>query len=152
MSKQDKKANELAIPGVVQGIELVNVELKKLKSISESVYKTPGRITGFPNSLQNETSISELIKMFSSVQARETAYDNAQTLLAIDSAPVFKVDGGTAKEFEHDIKLRIAIIQNKERLDELTAIKDEYTQLMDKEDRKALLDARLRKFAGTIAE
>lgn len=142
-----KKA-ELAIVSVPTGIEAVNKKIAQLKEITESVYKTPGRVTSFSNNIKDETNISELIKMFSSVSGRAKAYDAASEELGLKTVPVFKVDGGTVAEFAHDIKLRIAIIQNKETLDELNAIKKEYTELMDKEDRMALLAKRLSKFGG----
>lgn len=151
MSRKAEKATTLAIKGVPEGIELVNQRIADLKHITESVYKTTGRVTGFPNKIQDETNIAELVKMFSSVAGRGAAYEAAQKTLELKSVPVFRVDGGTVAEFKHDIQLRIAIIANKETLDELNTIKKEYTELMDKEDRMKLLAKRLEKFGGATA-
>lgn len=151
MSRKTEKATTLAIKGVPEGIELVNQRIADLKHITESVYKTTGRVTGFPNKIQDETKIEELVKMFSSVAGRGAAYKAAQEALELKSVPVFRVDGGTVDEFKHDIQLRIAILANKETLDELNQIKKEYTELMDKEDRMKLLAKRLEKFGGVAA-
>lgn len=142
------KTTTLVVKGVPEGIELVNQRIADLKHITESVYKTTGKVTGFPNKIQDETNIGELVKMFSSVAGREAAYRAAQEALELKTVPLFRVDGGTVAEFKHDIKLRIAIIANKETLDELNQIKKEYTELMDKEDRMKLLAKRLEKFGG----
>lgn len=146
------KVTTLAVAGVLDGIELVNQRIADLKHITESVYKTTGRITGFPNKIQDETSISELVKMYSSVAQRGAAYAAAQQDLGLKTVPQFKVDGGTVAEFKHDIQLRVAIIANKETLDELNTIKKEFTELMDKEDRMALLAKKLEKFGGAKSE
>lgn len=144
------KTTALAVNGVLGGIELVNQRIADLKHIQESVYKTSGKVTGFPGNIQTETNVSELVKLYSSVRARKQSYDASADELGIQSLPVFRVDGGTLEDFAHDVKLRIAIIQNKETLDELNAIKKEFTELMDKEDRMALLAKKLEKFGGTV--
>jgi hypothetical protein len=146
------KAGVLALTGVLGGIELVNQRIADLKHITESVYKTTGRVQGFPNKIQDETSISELIKMYSAVAGRGASYDAAAKDLNLTTVPVFKLEGGTVKEYKHDVQLRIAIIANKETLDELNTIKKEFTELMDKEDRMALLAKKLEKFGGAKSE
>jgi hypothetical protein len=148
-NKKDKGV--LALTGVLGGIDLVNQRIADLKHIQESVYKTTGKISGFANKIQDETNISELIKMYSSVAGRAASYNAAAKDLELTTVPVFKLEGSTVKEYKHDVQLRIAIIANKETLDELNAIKKEYTELMDKEDRMALLAKRLEKFGGEKA-
>jgi len=147
MSKKDKPTSELALPttSVFEGIELVNKQIEKLKHISDSVYKTNGKVPGFTKNIQDETNISELIKMYSSVAGREVAYNNAALeLLGTEATyPVFKLEGATSADYKTDIRLRIDIINHKTRLDELTAIKKEYTELMDKQDRMKLLAKKL---------
>lgn len=152
MSKKDKPTSELALPttSVFEGIEAVNKQIEKLKHISDSVYKTNGKVPGFSTNLQNETNVSELIKMYSSVAGREAAYNSAALELLGSEAtyPVFKLEGATSLDYKADIRLRIDIINNKTRLDELTAIKKEYTELMDKQDRMKLLAKKLEKFTS----
>lgn len=150
MAKKEEVGAGLAVPQVtvLDGIKAVNAQIAKLKHINESVYKTTGRVTGFGNKIQDETSIPELIKMFSSVKGRGKAYDEAaEELLGRDATyPIFKLEGGSVDEFKHDITLRIDIISNKERLDELTAIKKDFTELMDRDDRMQLLVEKMKKF------
>ena len=148
MSKKNQEST-LALPTVTvfEGIEAVNAQIAKLKHISDSVYKTSGRVAGFSNNIQTELNVTELIKMYSSVKGRANAYnDAAEELLGADASyPVFKLEGNSVEDFKADILLRIDIISHKEKLDELTAIKKEFTELMDKEDRMKLLAKKLQK-------
>jgi hypothetical protein len=144
MSKSKTNAVALNVPSVMDGIEVLNTKIESLKHIQESVYKTTGKIGGFNNNIKDEMNIAELIKMGSSVQAREDHYNSyAMKALKLKTFPVFKLDGHTLEEITADITLRIAILENKERLDNLNELKKEYTELMDKEDRKAILAAKL---------
>lgn len=134
----------VAVVSVMDGIEVLNSKIDALKHIQESVYKTGGKLAGFNNNIKDEMSIMELIKMGSSVKAREEHYtEYANKMLKLRTFPVFKLDGYTLEEYTSDITLRIAILENKERLDALNELKKEYTELMDKEDRKAILAAKL---------
>lgn len=143
-----KKALAVVPQDVFEGINIVNKEIDSLKHITDSVYKTNGNIPGFATSIHNESKIDELIKMYSSVAGREVAYNNAaEELLGKEATyPVFKLNGYTSNDFKADIKLRIDIINHKTKLDELQAIKKEFTELMDKQDRMKLLAQRLVKY------
>lgn len=148
MAKQDKSTTALQVNGVLGGIEFVNLKINELKHIQESVYKTNGKVDGFPNNIQTETNVGELIKMYSVVMAKKNFYNEAQKELNISSAPVFKFNGNSVEDYNADITLRIAIIENKERLDELNTLKKEFTELMDKEDRMQLLQLKLQKLGA----
>ena len=151
MAKKETTPTTLATATpVMQGIQAVDTALKALKHIEESVYKTNGRVGGgFSQNLQSETKVEELIKMMGSVAGRAKSYNDAATYLGITTYPVFKVEGSTVEDYAQDIKLRIAIIQNESKLNKLKAIKAKYTELMDKEDRKAAVDQELQEFLAT---
>lgn len=146
------KKTALALPpvDVFEGIEAVNKAIESLKHITDSVYKTSGLIPGFAKNIKDETSIEELIKMYSSVSGRAKAYaEAAEDLLGPDSTyPAFKLNGATVADFKSDIKLRIDILNHKAKYDELVAIKKEYTELMDKQDRMKLLAQRVKNAIG----
>jgi hypothetical protein len=148
MSKNKTEVNPELLPAtseIGKGLEKINEKLKTLKRIQESVYKTTGKLAGFTTNLKDETKTTELIKMFSAVQGRAEAYDKAAASLGYETFPVFKLEGSTVDEWRDDIKLRIDIIENKERLDELNSIKKDLEGLMDKEDKLAMIKARLEK-------
>ena len=80
-----------------------------------------------------------MIKAFSSIKGRETAYNAAAEEMNIDTYPVFEVNGASAEDWKNDIMLRIAIITHKEKLDKLTEYKERMTSFMSKEEQKAAL-------------
>jgi hypothetical protein len=76
---------------------------------------------------------------FASVQSRIKAIESAYSELGRDEYPVVKIEGGTEEEWKQDCMLRIQIIEQKDKLDELNELKKEWEELLDKEDRKAIL-------------
>ena len=143
------KSTELAkITSIPEGIAKVNGLLKSLEEIQTSVFKTGNTLmAGFPSAVQSETNADTLVKMLSNVMLREEAYNKAADRIAKvhPSVPVFKCEGYTLSEWEADITLKLKINNTKQKYDELNAIKKEYEELMDKEDRVALLNKRLGK-------
>jgi hypothetical protein len=119
----------------------VTEKLEKLQAIHESVYKTGSNFTpsGFNTSIQNETSIENLIKMASSQIGKERFYEEAAKELGLSQYPVYKDKGYTKDEILSDIKLRIAILTTENKRNELLDIKRGFEELMDKEDKMALL-------------
>lgn len=142
MSKQSASSAVLAVATTVpEAIEVLNKKIADLKHIQDSVYVTSGKIKMSSGELdiKSETSVDVLVTAFSSVQARAEAKEKAYETLGINTYPQVKIDGSTVEEWKKDITLRIQIIEHKETLDKLQGIKKEWEELMDKEDRKALL-------------
>jgi hypothetical protein len=135
-----KKAEVAVLSGasVPEIITKLESKIKELDHITDSKYKTSGKLDGFGN-VKEETSIGNLIKAFSSVSARAKAYAEAAEALSIETFPVFELNGGTVEDWKTDIQLRIAIIQHKETLDKLQSYRDKMKEFLSKEDQKALL-------------
>lgn len=146
--KQTKMANSkksealvVAVPGVTDAIDRINAEIKQIKHVTESSYSTSGKITTVNGTIdvKTETKVPELVTAYATVVTRVAAIEAAYDELGISEYQVVKIDGGTRDEWKKDIKLRIQVIQYKDRLDELNSFKKEWEELMDKEDRKAAL-------------
>lgn len=137
-----------SVPDVLKAIDK---KMQSLKHIAESVYSTPKKISTANGSvdISEVKDVNEVVKLLSSVNARIKAQEEAYELLGIASYPTVKVDGGTRDEWVKDAQLRIDIINQKDTLDELNSLKSEWSQLMDKEDRKAVLLEKMTKFAET---
>jgi DNA polymerase III epsilon subunit-like protein len=71
--------------------------------------------------------------------AAAKAIQNAYNEFGITTHPIVKVEGFTEEEWKQDCLLRIQIIEQKDKLDELNEMKKEWEELLDKEDRKAML-------------
>lgn len=141
--------------GINEYLKQIDKELGKLKEIETSKWKTSGQLTGFPTSVRTEMSTSNLIMMHASVSAREEAYNESVDLLReagllSNTVPVVQIDKASPEDWYADIKLRLMQVSQKQRYDELMEIKKEAKELMDKDDRKALLAKRLEKLAGTL--
>lgn len=149
MSKTTKKAEVavVATSDVVTNIEIIDRELSQLQKINETVYKTGGNksFPGFNESINQMRSVEDIIKLVSSVNQREKAYNEAAIELGLGNYPVAKFEGCTAKEWIEDAKLRLQILQYESRYKELQSMKKEWEELMDKEDRKAKLMQKMQK-------
>lgn len=139
-----------SVPDVIQAIQ---AKIANLKHIQESVYVTSKKINGAGGQLdvEHETDTAKLVVGLSSVLARAEAIDKAYAALGFDESgqqrPITKVDGYTVEDWVKDIKLRMEIISQKDTLDELNSLQKEWEELMDKDDRKAMLLKKMQKFA-----
>ena len=136
---------------VPDALQAINDRIAAMKHIQECVYLTSGKITtgsGGQKDIKEEKNVTELVKAFSGILFRAKAIEEAYDELGINSYPAVKVDGGTVEEWKKDILLRIEIINQKDTLDELNSLKKEWEDLMDKEDKKAMLVKKMEKFAN----
>lgn len=138
------KANlEIAtISSAPEALAVLNEQIKSYKHIQDSVYKTKGTLKlsdGSTIDLKSETSIDKVVMAFASVQLRARAIEMSYATLERSEYPVVKVDGSTEDDWKQDCLLRIQIIEQKDKLDELKELKKEWEELLDKEDRKAIL-------------
>lgn len=120
-------------------LEKLDAEISKMKKIETTPWKVKGKgeIEGFATPIQNETLIENLIRMGASVRARETTYnDYAASILGSRSFPVFTINGATSSDVDHDIQLRIAIIDQKETLEKLNSFKDRMSSFLSEADKK----------------
>lgn len=128
-------------------LEKLDAEIKKLKHIEETPWKTTGNVTGFPVNIQKETLIPNLIRMGSVVKAKEEAYNKyAESDLNLSRYPSFEDNGATAEGITSDISLRIAIIEQKERMDKLKEYKDKMSKFLSEAEQKANLIKDMEKF------
>ena len=127
------KANE--VPNV---LIILDQEIGKLKSISDSVYKTGGNLEGFGD-ITKEMKIENLIRAHSAVKSKENAYNDAAKDLGLKTYPVFSISGGSSADWKKDILLRIDIINHKDKLDKLTSYKEKMSKFLSEEDQKAML-------------
>lgn len=134
---------------VPDSLAIVQEQLKGLLAISETNYKTGSNwcLPGMKK-IQEETTITDLIKLAGFVIEKEKAYYAGAEKLGIASVPVFKLQGATPEEIFHDIKLRIAIVQTEDTKNALLSVQKELTELMDKDDRKLIALAKLKNIAS----
>lgn len=116
-----------------------------MKEIETSSWITAGKITmvGGILNIREETSIEKLAMAYANVINSTDRLLASYDELGITQFLSPKVDGYTKEEWKQDIILRIKIIQQKDTLDALKSVKSEWEELMDKEDRKALVQKKM---------
>lgn len=129
------------LPTAPNALDLLKQELAGLKAITETQYKTEGKVDGFNSCIQEESLIENLVRMHSAIFSRAKFYNESQKSLGISTLPLFKINNSTPEAFEHDIKLRIAVLQHADRKKVLEDLVKEGESFLTKEDQyKMYLD------------
>lgn len=151
MSKKEKNdvivlSNGNNLPAVPNALEQLKNELKAIKEVTETSYKTDGDVdAGFSNTIQNESKVENLVKMYGSIIARKNLYDQAQKELGNIEVPVFKIKGHSIDAFKHDTLLKISVINYTDRKNELEALIKEGEQFLTKEHLFEMYQAKVAK-------
>ena len=146
MSKKNNPGTGLAImdkSSTTAVMAAIQAELDKLKEIAASNFKTggsgAGKVGGFPRSIQDESDIPTLVRMYSAVHGKANAYDNAGAAITEQfpgfQCPVFKEEGNTADTLKADIILKLKILSVKERREYLEGLLAEAKEFITKEDK-----------------
>lgn len=125
----------LAVMAAPTALDFLRQELQALKTITESEYRTDGKVDSFNGtSIKDEKNIDVLVKMASVIFTRAKAYNEAQTRLGVVEVKPFSMNGHSEDAYEADIKLRIAVLKHAERKAELEALVKEGESFLTKED------------------
>lgn len=131
-------STELSVNQIPAFIQKIDAQLASLKSMSDTTYKTSGKIDGFSENLKEAKEVDTIIKMFSAVLGRKKMYDEAQTELEVKTAKQFTYNGHTIEEWKADCMFRIAVVTEHETRERLQRAKEKATTLLSDEDKKAL--------------
>ncbi len=130
------------VPSVISALE---AELKGIREVTESNYRTSGNLEGIGD-IKTMTDLSSLVKAYASVTIRENTYYNASQELGLDEVPAFVVSGGSKEDWKQDISLRIKIITHETRKKELETLINEVKGFLSVEDQRAMTMAKIEKF------
>lgn len=153
MSKTQKTTTALttSTTSTAERIQQVQVELKALKTISEKVYNTANK-TIIGVNISETTSIESLLELDASISTMQESYDRTLAekieLRLIKEAKPFAIAGVSANGIKEDINLRLQILSTEERRKFLSEVSKGYEELMDKDDKLAMLDAKLNAYLG----
>ena len=136
-------------------IQKVQQELETLVRISDQAYNTAGkRIIAVD--ISTATSIEALIELDAAVKTMQASYDKSLedkiSKGLLKQAKPFAIEGVMADSIIADIDLRLRILTTEERRKLLQDIKKGYEDLMDKDDKRALLDAQLLAYSNNLTE
>ncbi len=130
-------------------LSVLDEKIQSLKAITECNYKTSGVMTGFGVNVKEETKIENLLRMGSSISLRAKAYDEFANSIGRTTYPVFS-DNGTVDDWNHDIKLRLAVIEYKETLDKLTSYKEKMSKFLSEAEQKEMLMGEMAGFLSSL--
>lgn len=150
MSKAKAEAPSLEVAirtgGIPDIILALDAKAKQFEFIKDSKYRTSGNLEGFGGDIKTEKLIPNLIRAYSFVLAKATAYENAAKDLGLTEYPVFEVGGGCIEDWKADILLRKAIIEQKENSDKLQAFREKAAKFMSEADQKAMFIEEMKNF------
>lgn len=125
-------------------IDALKKELAQIETITGRAFKISGPITtglGASIEIEKSTKVDELLKLSASVRVQETLYNEEATSYGLKEYPSFKFDGKSPEAIRHDIALQLAILGQKQRKDEITALMKEAEQFISEgEKRKAFME------------
>lgn len=134
-------------------IAAVDAKIAAIKTISESPFKT-GMNHPIMGNLKTCTSIETLLKALANVIGMEAVYNKAgkrcSEVLNNGQFPTFHLEGGTAKHWEEDIKLRIQIVQQEDTLKKLSDYRTRLSNFMSEAEKKEMLLKEIEEFMGKI--
>jgi hypothetical protein len=122
------KKSTMKLTTTSKNIELLDIKIKEMKEIETSKWLSNGKIslTNGQVDIKTEISIEKLAMGFANVRIATKAIEDAYAELGIESYPVVRIGGNTVEEVKHDILLRKKIIEQKETMDTLTTLKNEW--------------------------
>ncbi len=128
------------------GIEAIKEELSKIETLTSSPWTTsgnfrwnPGYLGNDPINIHKSKSIGALLSIDAYIRVKHEEYVKSAEMRNLKSYPVFTWLEYTYNQWKHDLDIRIAVISQKDRVDQLTADKKELEQFLDKEDRMSIL-------------
>jgi hypothetical protein len=133
-------------------IHKVQQELSTLNKISDRVYNTADK-TVINVRINECNSIETLLELDASIKTMQASYDSSLFEKIqkgyIKEAKPFAIAGVSADGIIADIDLRLQILSTEESRKFLAEVSKGYEELMDKDDKLAMLDAKLNAYLHT---
>lgn len=140
----DKKEEEVTTALVsTKRQEKYNAILKALQNLKsmEGTMRTSGRFysNGIDIDITKEKDISKLVQLGANIVRYNKDYEEFAYELKLKTIPVLKFAGYEAKEWLHDIKIRLQVLTQKETREKLEHYKTKLEEFFSKEDKEKRL-------------
>jgi hypothetical protein len=133
-------------------LKAIKDKLARLKKITDSAYKTSCNIGNNFTNLDQETKIENLLRAYALIKRKHDDYNDAATALDIQEYPVFTHNGFKLEDWTDDIKLRKAIIEQKETQETLLELQKEAEQFLSLEDKQAMFIDKMAKVMKSLPQ
>lgn len=132
----------------LEALNMVRERIKAIKIISEAPPRTNGLFKYNPSmshatKISDCITVSELLHILGFITEKELMYNKAAELCQLKEYPVFTWGGYTAKDWVHDIRVRIAIINQQDNLSQLETYERELSGFLSTEDKLGMLLAKI---------
>lgn len=135
MSAEVATLDQFSIPQVIQAID---DQIKSLKKIETTKYKTNMNLQGFGD-LKQAKSVEVLVRAHSMVAGKQIRYNESMKALQVEgTAKAFEEGGYTLEDWTEDLSLQVQILTHGERLAELKKIKKDAEAFVSEEDKKKM--------------
>tara|TARA_R110000772_G_C13310328_1_gene440529 strand:- start:52948 stop:53412 length:465 start_codon:yes stop_codon:yes gene_type:complete len=121
-------------------LKIIEAQLAALNIITETAFKTSGDFRWAPNmdggraiNLYKVTSIPTLISVHQYIKAKNLGYADSAKDLSLDKFEVFTWQNFTFKDWEHDIKIRLAVVRQVEERNRLEQGKDKLEKFLSED-------------------
>lgn len=139
--------NALAVRTEMQKkLSEIDEKLKEVKAIESSTFKTNGEFRFNPQYVANNPiyifkirDLSLLLSILAYMIEKNEHYIKAANVLGLKSFPAFQWMGYTYEAWEHDIKLRVAVVTQHDRTEKLKAARAKLETFLTEEDRLAIV-------------
>jgi hypothetical protein len=113
----------MGVKDVPAMLEAVNKQIAAIKGNMPDKTKTTVALTGF-GKIDEINTVESLIKAASTVMAKEKAYNEAAAVVMFEGmkVPAFTINGADSASWLSDIKYRVGIVANQEKLTKLMQI------------------------------
>ena len=121
------------VPGM---LDLVTKQIKSIKGGIPEGPKTTASLSGF-GKIDEISTVESLIKAAATVIVKQEAYNNGAEEIMPEGmkVPEFKLSGVTAKNWLLDIKARVILVANKEKLARLNKIRKTLEENLSSKDK-----------------
>lgn len=127
---------EMSKKGVPAMLKIVEEQIKQLRGNEPKTNRTTKAPDGFPKSVNECTTVDDLIKMHSFIVAKDKFYQDSVKALGLNpkNYPT-KISGYSVKTWIDDIKFRLNEVKNKTKLEKLNKVKSLLERNLSEEEK-----------------
>lgn len=114
---------------LLETLEKTKEKIKELGGENPE-YLTDGTLEGIAN-IRTDRSIDSLVKSYATIKLRKQFYSEAAAELGLEEKSLENLDN-----LAQDIKTRITVLKNRDRLEELKKYQDELESLISDEEKR----------------
>ena len=148
-----RKGNEVALlsdKNVPNVLEILKAKIAEVKKLQETTRRAVGELPNGFGKIKDMNDVKQLIRAAAMIIQSKQVYDAGARAVGKnpDDYP-FIIADSSEEDCLHDIKLQIAIVEQKETTEQLEEFEREMSTFLSEEDRKQQLVSKMKTFFTT---